>query len=109
MINVVSGLVASNETDGLDIRMVADGVNRVDTSMDNVENAGRQSCEESQPRSETGRVFKVLPARSQSSAIIIAAPGSRSEGFRMRVLPVTVARGIVHKGIILKGHNQKRR
>ena len=31
----------------------------------------------------------------------MAAPGSRSEGFKMRVLPVTVAMGIVHKGIIL--------
>ena len=107
MINVASSPVTSNKADGLDIRMVTYGVNRVDASMDDVENAGRQSYKENQPKSETVRPFKVLPARSQSSAIIIAAPGSRSEGFRMRVLPVTVARGIVHKGIILEDQNQK--
>lgn len=31
----------------------------------------------------------------------MAAPGSRSEGLRMRVLPVVNAIGIVHRGIIL--------
>lgn len=31
----------------------------------------------------------------------MAAPGSRSEGLRMRVFPVTAAMGIVHSGIIL--------
>jgi len=41
------------------------------------------------------------PACSQSSARIIAAPGSRSEGLRIRVFPVTVAIGIDHSGIIL--------
>ena len=46
MINVVSSLVTSDETDGLDIRMVTDGINCVDASMDNVENTGRQSCKE---------------------------------------------------------------
>lgn len=40
--------------------------------------------------------------------MIIAAPGSRSEGFKMRVLPVTVAKGIVHKGIILEHRDQRR-
>lgn len=43
-----------------------------------------------------------LPARWQSSAMIIAAPGSRSEGLQMRVLPVTAAMGIVQRGIILE-------
>jgi hypothetical protein len=33
--------------------------------------------------------------------MIIAAPGSRSEGFRMRVFPVTVAIGIDQRGIML--------
>jgi hypothetical protein len=33
--------------------------------------------------------------------MIIAEPGSRSEGFRMRVFPVTVAIGIDHRGIML--------
>lgn len=42
------------------------------------------------------------PARSQSSAMIIAAPGSRSEGLTRRVLPVANAKGIVQRGIILQ-------
>ena len=33
--------------------------------------------------------------------MIMAAPGSRSEGLRMRVFPVTAAMGMVHSGIIL--------
>src|SRR5450432_877522 len=41
-----------------------------------------------------------IPAFSASSARIIAAPGSRSDGFRIRQLPVTVAIGIDHSGII---------
>lgn len=41
------------------------------------------------------------PARSQSSAMIMAAPGSRSEGLRINVFPVTVANGIDQSGIIL--------
>lgn len=35
--------------------------------------------------------------------MIMAAPGSRSEGLRIRVFPVTAAIGIVHSGIILRG------
>ena len=30
----------------------------------------------------------------------MAAPGSRSEGFKTKVLPVTMARGNIHRGII---------
>lgn len=30
------------------------------------------------------------------------APGSRSDGFNMRVFPVTAAMGIVHSGIMLE-------
>ena len=37
----------------------------------------------------------------------MAAPGSRSDGLRMRVLPVTVARGIVHRGIMLEYGDQR--
>lgn len=33
--------------------------------------------------------------------MIIAAPGSRSEGLSIRVFPVAIAIGIVHNGIIL--------
>ena len=44
-----------------------------------------------------------IPARVQSSAIISAAPGSRSEGFKINVLPVTAAIGIVQRGIMLQG------
>ena len=40
------------------------------------------------------------PAFSASSTRIITAPGSFSEGFRMIVLPVIVAIGIDHNGII---------
>lgn len=39
------------------------------------------------------------------SAIIIAAPGSRSEGFTISVFPVTIAIGIVQRGIILTGRH----
>ena len=37
--------------------------------------------------------------------MIMAAPGSRSEGLRTRVFPVTAAIGIVHSGIILREMN----
>lgn len=40
------------------------------------------------------------PARSQSSAMIPAAPGSRSDGFITSVLPVAIAIGIVQRGIM---------
>lgn len=40
------------------------------------------------------------PARSHSSAMIAEAPGSRSLGFRIKVLPVAIAIGIVQSGII---------
>jgi len=33
--------------------------------------------------------------------MIIAAPGSRSDGLRTSVFPVTAAMGIVHRGIML--------
>jgi hypothetical protein len=36
----------------------------------------------------------------------MAAPGSRSEGFSIKVFPVTAARGIVQRGIILKKDSQ---
>ena len=35
--------------------------------------------------------------------MIIAAPGSLSDGFTIRVFPVAAAMGIVQRGIILKG------
>ena len=40
------------------------------------------------------------PACFANSAMIIAAPGSRSEGFRMRVLPVATATGRTQRGIM---------
>ena len=40
------------------------------------------------------------PASRVSSASIIAAPGSRSDGLRIRVFPVIVAMGIDQRGII---------
>jgi hypothetical protein len=36
--------------------------------------------------------------------MIMAAPGSLSDGFRMSVFPVAAANGIVHRGIILNNH-----
>jgi hypothetical protein len=47
------------------------------------------------------------PARAQSSAMIIAAPGSRSEGLRMSVFPVAIAIGIDHSGIMLRYYFRK--
>jgi hypothetical protein len=41
-----------------------------------------------------------IPARAHSSAIIMAAPGSRSLGLSTSVFPVAAANGIVHKGIM---------
>lgn len=61
---------------------------------------GGKPWEDSDPQYRVHR-WTILPARWHSSAIIIAAPGSRSEGLRMRVFPVTAAMGIVHSGIIL--------
>ena len=46
------------------------------------------------------------PARSHNSAMIIAAPGSRSEGFTMIVFPVAVASGIDQSGIMLEMINK---
>ena len=40
VINVLSSLVASDETDRLDVGVVTDGVNGRDCSVDNVKNAG---------------------------------------------------------------------
>lgn len=47
-----------------------------------------------------------MPAFSASSARIMAAPGSRSEGLRIRQLPVAVAIGIDQRGIIAGKSNQ---
>ena len=47
MVNVFSGLVTSNETDSLDIGVVADGVNSADASVNNVKDTGWQTYEES--------------------------------------------------------------
>jgi hypothetical protein len=47
-----------------------------------------------------------LPASSNNSTNLCAHVGTRSEGFRMKVLPVVMAKGNIHKGIIagkLKG------
>jgi hypothetical protein len=41
-----------------------------------------------------------MPARSHSSAMIMVAPGSLSEGLTMRVLPVTVAKAADHRTIL---------
>ena len=37
MVNVLSSFITSNETDSLDIRMITDGINCRDASVDNVE------------------------------------------------------------------------
>lgn len=34
--------------------------------------------------------------------MIMAAPGSRSDGFKIIVFPVAAAKGMVHKGIMLR-------
>jgi hypothetical protein len=46
VINMLSSLVTSNETDGLDIGVVADGIDCVNASMDNVEDTRGQTCRE---------------------------------------------------------------
>lgn len=43
MIDVFSSLVTSNETDGLDIGVVTDGIDCVNASVDDVENARGQT------------------------------------------------------------------
>jgi hypothetical protein len=46
------------------------------------------------------------PASSASSISLTAVPGTRSEGLRTKVLPVAMASGYIHKGIMagkLKG------
>ena len=45
MINVLSSLVASNETDCLDVGVITDGVNSGDGTVDDVEDARWQACE----------------------------------------------------------------
>ena len=40
--------------------------------------------------------------------MIMAAPGSRSDGLTTRVLPVAIAIGIVHRGIILYKESARR-
>lgn len=42
-----------------------------------------------------------IPARSHSSAMIMVAPGSLSEGLTISVLPVTVARAADHNTILV--------
>lgn len=88
--------------------MVADVVDGSYGTVDHIEDSGgdRDNNETSATHYTELEIFKAahpggIPARWQSSAMIMAAPGSRSDGLRTRVFPVHVARGIVHKGIML--------
>ena len=40
VVDVLSGFIASNETDGLDVGMVTDGINRGNASVNDVEDTG---------------------------------------------------------------------
>ena len=43
MVNVLSSSVTSNETDGLDIRVITDRIDSGNASMDDVEDSRRQA------------------------------------------------------------------
>ena len=46
LVNMLSSFVTSNKADSLNIRVITDGINSRDASVDNVEDAGRQTCKE---------------------------------------------------------------
>jgi hypothetical protein len=43
LIDVFPGLISPDETDGLDVRVIADGINCGNASVDNVKDTGRQT------------------------------------------------------------------
>lgn len=94
--------ISTDKTNGFDGRMVADGIDGGNCSVNNVDHARWQTWLSYGEMVKRVRVPNSIPARSQSSAMIIAAPGSRSEGLRISVFPVTAAIGIVHSGIMLR-------
>jgi hypothetical protein len=95
------GAVASDKANGSDSGMIADRLNSGYTTMHNVQYTGRKSWVVGDFLNLKA-YLGVLPARWHNSAMIMEAPGSRSDGLRMRVLPVVIAMGIVHKGIMLE-------
>ena len=74
------GVEPTNDTAATS-RMVEDGVHRLLVAVHDVENAVRQA--------------RLLQQLGESS---IGASGSRSEGFRMKVLPQAIATGNIHIG-----------
>lgn len=98
VVDVFAGFIPSHKGDGFDLGVIADPVHSRRRAM----NAGRVSASVTASCREAciaGCVHAThtlitpggIPARSHSSAMIIVAPGSRSEGLTTRVLPVTVA------------------
>ena len=97
VVDVFTSLVATDKRDGFDVGVVADPVDRRSCTVYDVENSWGQTC-------RTSAMHRIkspyLPARSQSSAMIMVAPGSRSEGLTINVLPVTVANAADHRTIM---------
>jgi hypothetical protein len=107
LIDVLSCRITANKANRFDIWMFTDSIDDGPGSIDDIQDARGKTCDREHNLRRLPATYNKLsdptnvPARSQSSAKIMAAPGSRSDGLRTRVLPVTTANGIVHNGIIL--------
>ena len=101
IVDVLSGAVRTNERDGLDPWLLADELDGGDGTVQNRKNTLGKTCTRRTIVSIVRRGSKKEdpPAFMANSAIIIAAPGSRSEGLIMSELPVAIAL-IDQRGII---------
>ena len=96
LIDVVTCVVTSNKRDRLDVWVITDAVDSsCGTVNAKVSGRGRKAGITHTLMTPGG-----MPARSHSSAMIIVAPGSRSEGLTTRVLPVTVAKAADQRTIL---------
>lgn len=101
---MLTGCVTADEANGFNGRVITNRIDGWYLAVDDVENTVREAWLFVSQHCKIEP--SVLPAFLQSSAMIIAAPGSRSEGLTIRVFPVTIAIGIDQRGIILHDSQQ---
>ena len=96
VVYVRSCAIATDKRDRFDVWMVAYPIHCIDRTMYPAISAESSAHDPTHTLMTPGGI----PALSHSSAMIIVAPGSRSDGFTTRVLPVTVASAALHRTIL---------
>jgi hypothetical protein len=102
-IDILARFITTNKTDGLDPGLINDEVYSFMSTVDDVQNSVRQTsffCKLGKNHGSTGAIscqdFDNHIDGNQGTTY------SLSEGFRIMQLPVIVARGIHHNGILHK-------